>query len=109
MFVDDLLAHCQTKVNEYDRKTCAVVKKKKFESDGQKGRKPPREIREIYPRTGDVEAGEESTQFESYVCKVIPLSKYFVASKATYRELIYDISLQNFFLQIRRLQELNIS
>lgn len=34
-----------------------------------------------------VEAGEESIQFESYVCEVIPphLPKYFVASEATYR------------------------
>lgn len=35
IFVDDLLAYWQTKVNEYDRETCVVVKKKeKFEPNG---------------------------------------------------------------------------
>ena len=54
IFVDDLLGCWQTKVNEYDRETCVVVKKKeKFEPNGQKGRNSPGEIREIYPRTGD--------------------------------------------------------
>lgn len=35
IFVDDLLAYWQTKVNEYDRKIRVVVKKKrKFEQNG---------------------------------------------------------------------------
>lgn len=35
IFVDDLLGCWQTKVNEYDRETCIVVKKKeKFEPNG---------------------------------------------------------------------------
>lgn len=73
IFVDDLLAYWQTKVNEYDREIRVVVKKKENLNRMDRRIATHLEKFEKFIRVqATVEAGEESIQFESYVCEVIP-------------------------------------
>lgn len=90
MFVDDLQC-CQTKVNEYDRETRAVVKKKTLESTDRRVANYFEKFEKFIRVQATVEAGEESSQFESYVCEVIlPLYQNILSRQRQHidRELI---------------------